>query len=78
MKTNTKDLVILRGAGVPITCKKIRSMFQASVGCREVESTLSPSNEGSANHMLGLSNCAEVYGSYQFKAWQAGKSTPGG
>ena len=78
MTTNLKDLVIVRGAGVPITCSKIRIMFQVSVGCREVESSLLPSHEGSTNHMLSLSNCAEVYGSYQFKSWQAGKPTPGG
>ena len=78
MTANMKDLIIVRGANVPVTCSKIRLLFQVGVGCREVESSLSPFTGDFANHKFSLSNCAEVHASFQFKAWQAGDPTPGG
>ena len=75
---NLVDMVIVKGANVPNLCKELNSRFQSAVGCRKITYANSPSHTDFQNHLLSVSNCALMYGPFQFETYQAGESTAGG
>ena len=75
--TNLVDLVIVKGASVPNLCRELNRRFQSAVGCRKISYVDSPSHVDFQNHLLSLSNCANLYGAFQFPSYQAGEETAG-
>ena len=74
---NLVDLLIIKDANAPITCRKMNQIFQSAISNRKIEYAKNPSNSDFQNHLLSTSNCATLYDSFQFRSYQAGMPTAG-
>ena len=69
MISNMVDLLIVKGENAPSNCKKLNQKFQDAVGCRTIHYAQDPSNMIFKDNPMGISNCANLYGSFQFQSY---------